>query len=77
LETITGRVLAEGDAVQAMIALGASEAIREVLKLRPWPITQPFVDGLVASADHDPDFQAARAAGRQLSPQAAADLGCA
>jgi predicted ATPase/class 3 adenylate cyclase len=74
LEMISGLLVAEGDQLQAMTAFGAAEAIRDVIQLRPWPITRSFIDALSTVAGQSPDCEAARAAGRLLGPQSAAEL---
>ena len=74
LEMLSGLLAADGDRISSMTAFGAAEAIRDLIQLRPWPVTRSFIDGLVSVAEADHDSQAARAAGRLLTPQAAAEL---
>jgi hypothetical protein len=66
----------EGDTARAMVAIGAAEATRDRLGIRPWPAVKWFLDFLSDTADavDDDDLKAARVAGRQMDPVAAAVL---
>jgi tetratricopeptide (TPR) repeat protein len=74
LETGAALAFSEEDPRRAMIALGAAEAVRIRLGLRPWPSTLSFLKLLTAAADaaDHPELATARAAGRLMEPLAAA-----
>jgi predicted ATPase/class 3 adenylate cyclase len=76
LEALAGLAMQEADASRAMIALGAAEATRDRLSLRPWPAAKWYFDFLVMTADAvaDPEFVAARLTGRQMDPMTAATV---
>ncbi len=74
LDALAGLAMHEGHAERAMIALGAAEATRERLGIRPWPMLKRLLDDSTQAAGsvEDADLQAARAAGSQMEPIAAA-----
>ena len=74
LEMLSGVLMAEGDQIRAATIYGAAEQIRDRIGLRPWAMIRPFVDSLAASAAATPENEAALAAGRQLSLEAAINL---
>ena len=76
LEALAGLSMQEADASRAMIALGAAEATRDRLSLRPWPAAKWYFEFLVMTADAvaDPELVAARVTGRQMDPLAAATV---
>jgi predicted ATPase/class 3 adenylate cyclase len=76
LEALAGLSMQEADASRAMIALGAAEATRDRLSLRPWPAAKWYFDFLVMTADAvaDPELVAARVTGRQMDPLSAATV---
>ena len=76
LEALVGLSMQEADASRAMIALGAAEATRDRLSLRPWPAAKWYVDFLVMTADAvvDPELVAARVTGREVDPLTAATI---
>ena len=65
--------LAKGREIAGLTALGAAEGLRARVGLRTWPLTTAQIAVLAAMADsyEDPEAQAARRAGRELSPEAA------
>lgn len=65
--------LAQGRTIPGLTALGAAEGLRSRVGLRTWPLTAAQITLLAHMADayDDPDAQAARRAGRELSPAAA------
>jgi predicted ATPase/class 3 adenylate cyclase len=65
--------LAKGRAVAGLTALGAAEGIRARMGHRVWPLTTAQIALLTRVADsyEDPRAQAARRAGRDLTPEAA------
>jgi predicted ATPase len=76
LDALAGLALDEGDANRAMIAVGAAEAIRTRLGVRPWPPIQSFVDSVHHAADaiDTPDASESRTAGRLMEPLSAAAI---
>jgi predicted ATPase/class 3 adenylate cyclase len=76
LEAMAALAFGEDRTELGMIALGAAEGVRDKIALRPWPAVMWFFDMLAAMADalEDPRLQAARLAGRQMSPFDAVDL---
>ncbi|HKY48409.1 MAG TPA: DUF4062 domain-containing protein [Acidimicrobiia bacterium] len=76
LEALAGLSMQEADASRAMIALGAAEATRDRLSLRPWPAAKWYFEFLVMTADAvtDPELVAARVTGRQMDPLTAATV---
>ncbi|HUP17268.1 MAG TPA: DUF4062 domain-containing protein [Acidimicrobiia bacterium] len=76
LEALAGLSMQEADASRAMIALGAAEATRDRLSLRPWPAARWYFDFLVMTADAvvDPELVAVRVTGRQMDPLTAATI---
>jgi predicted ATPase len=70
LEGLAAVALAEGDPVRAATALGAAEGLRERTGIQMWPVIrmlfQPALDALEGIG---PDAEAARYAGRQMSPR--------
>jgi predicted ATPase/class 3 adenylate cyclase len=65
--------LVQGRTIPGLTALGAAEGLRARVGLRVWPLTAAQITLLAQMADayDDPDAQAARRAGRELSPAAA------
>jgi predicted ATPase/class 3 adenylate cyclase len=65
--------LARGRELAGLTALGAAEGLRERIGLRMWPLTAAQVAQISRLADsyEDPEAQAARRAGRELTPEAA------
>jgi predicted ATPase/class 3 adenylate cyclase len=76
LDALAALAMNEAAPSRAMVAIGAAEATRDRLGIRPWPAVRWFLDFLTQAADavDDSDLQAARAAGRQMDPLAAAEL---
>jgi tetratricopeptide (TPR) repeat protein len=74
LEMVSGLLLAGDDHLQAAMIYGAAEQIRDIIGLRPWPMVRPFVESLGVTIAANPEHQAARAAGRQLSLEATINL---
>jgi hypothetical protein len=76
LEALAGLSMQEADASRAMVALGAAEATRDRLSLRPWPAAKWYFEFLVMTADAvaDPELVAARVTGRQMDPLTAATV---
>jgi tetratricopeptide (TPR) repeat protein len=76
LEALAALSFGEDRTELGMIALGAAEGVRSKIGLRPWPAVMWFFDMLSAMADgfEDPRLQAARLAGRRMSPFDAVDL---
>ena len=72
LEGFSAVALAEGDRERAAIAYGAAEAVRMRTGTQMWPIMQVvFTSRLAALLDAGPEVEAARFAGRQMSPETA------
>jgi predicted ATPase/class 3 adenylate cyclase len=71
LEMLSGLLLAEGEQTQAATIYGAADQIRDLIGLKPWAMIQAFVDNLAVTAESTPENQAALAAGRQMSLEAA------
>lgn len=65
--------LAQGREIAGMTAIGAAEGVRSRVGLRTWPLTTAQISLLSRLADsyEDPEAQAARKAGRDLTPEAA------
>ena len=65
--------LARGKEIEGLTALGAAEGLRSRIGIRVWPLTTAQIALLARLADsyQDPEAQAARQAGRQLTPEAA------
>ena len=65
--------LAREQVIPGLTALGAAEGLRARVGLRPWPLTAAQIGLLAKVADsyQDPEAQAARRAGRELTPEAA------
>jgi predicted ATPase/class 3 adenylate cyclase len=62
-------LLADGDPIRAATALGAAEGLRERTGIHAWPILRMlFGDRLEALESAGPEVEAARFAGRQMSP---------
>jgi hypothetical protein len=76
LEALAALSFGEDRPDLGMIALGAAEGIRSRIGLRPWPAVRWFFEMLSGAADDlaDPRLQAARRAGREMSPFDAVDL---
>jgi hypothetical protein len=74
LEMLSGLLLAEGRQTQAATIYGAADQIRDLIGLKPWAMIRAFVDSLAVTAESTPENQAALAAGRQLSLEAAINL---
>ena len=76
LDCLAGLAIQEGDPNRAMIAVGAAEAIRARLGVRPLPSLTWFLDSITHAADaiDDPNLQASRTAGRLMEPLAAAAI---
>lgn len=76
LDALAGLALTESDPNRAMIAVGAAEAIRTRLGVRPWPPIQSFLDSVHDAADalDTPDARASRTAGRLMEPLSAAAI---
>ena len=69
LEGFAAVLLAEGEPIRAATALGAAEGLRERTGIHPWPILRMvFDDRLIALESAGPEAEAARFAGRQMSP---------
>jgi len=70
LEGLAAVALAEGDPVRAATALGAAEGLRERTGIEMWPVVRMlFQPALDALEEIGPDAEAARYAGRQMSPR--------
>jgi predicted ATPase/class 3 adenylate cyclase len=65
--------LIQGREIAGLTAIGAAEGIRSRVGLRTWPLTTAQIAMLARLADsyEDPDSQAARRAGRDLTAEAA------
>jgi predicted ATPase len=65
--------LSRGSVIPGLTALGAAEGLRTRVGLRPWPLVAAQIALLsqVADSYEDPEAQAARRAGRELTPEAA------
>jgi predicted ATPase/class 3 adenylate cyclase len=74
LEMLSGLLLAEGRQPQSATIYGAADQIRDLIGLKPWAMIRAFVDSLALTAESNPENQAALAAGRQLSLEAAINL---
>ena len=76
LEALAALSFGEERPDMGMIALGAAEGVRAKIGLRPWPAVMWFFDMLSGMADGitEPQLQAARNAGRRMSPFDAVDL---
>ena len=76
LEALAALSFGEDRPDLGMIALGAAEGVRSRIGLRPWPAVRWFFEMLSGAADglSDPHLQAARRAGREMSPFDAVDL---
>ena len=76
LEALAALSFGEDRPDMGMIALGAAEGVRSKIGLRPWPAVMWFFDMLSGMADGitDSQLQAARNAGRRMSPFDAVDL---
>jgi hypothetical protein len=69
LEALAAVSLAEGDVERSATAYGAAEALRERTGIQMWPIMRMiFASRLGALDDAGPEVEAARFAGRQMSP---------
>ncbi|HEX2368312.1 MAG TPA: NB-ARC domain-containing protein, partial [Acidimicrobiia bacterium] len=68
--------LAKGREIDGLSALGAAEGLRARIGLRVWPLAAVQISLLARMADsyEDPEAQAARRAGRELTPDAALAL---
>jgi predicted ATPase/class 3 adenylate cyclase len=77
LEGFAAVLLADGDVVRAATALGAAEGLRERTGIHAWPILRMvFGDRLAALESAGPEADAARFAGRQMSPAEALEIVC-
>ncbi len=76
LDGLASLAIAEGDGHRSMTAVGAAESLRERLGYRPWPALRWYSEPMrqLVDAVPDPEMQAARAAGREMDPMAAAQL---
>ena len=75
LECFAAVLLAEGDAVLAATALGAAEGLRQRTGIHRWPIMGVGLSARLAPLDSaGPEADAARFAGRQMSPAEALAL---
>ncbi|HKX76055.1 MAG TPA: DUF4062 domain-containing protein [Acidimicrobiia bacterium] len=74
LDGLSSLAMGEGDGIRAMTALGAAEGLRRRLGFHPWPAVRWYLEMTRAMADAvtDPDMQAARRAGSDMDPMAAA-----
>jgi tetratricopeptide (TPR) repeat protein len=78
LGTLAGIAVASGDAALAARLLGAAAALRDPIELRPWPLVGEIERRYAQRARDalgDEAFDGEYAAGRDLSPHAAIELG--
>jgi hypothetical protein len=75
LEGFAAVLLATGDPIRAATALGAAEGLRERTGIHTWPIMRlVFSERLTPLDSLGPDVEAARFAGRLMSPADALEL---